>query len=30
VFWPDGAIEEFPRVAIDQWTVLKQAERRTP
>jgi enediyne biosynthesis protein E4 len=30
VFWPNGAMEEFPRVAIDRWTVIKQAERRTP
>ena len=30
VFWPNGAMEEFPRVTIDRWTVLKQAERRMP
>jgi enediyne biosynthesis protein E4 len=30
VFWPNGAVEEFPRVAIDRWTVLRQAERRAP
>jgi hypothetical protein len=29
VFWPNGAIEEFPGIAIDRWTVLKQGERRT-
>jgi hypothetical protein len=28
VTWPNGAVEEFPPVAIDRWTVLKQGEGR--
>jgi len=30
VFWPNGAVEEFPRVAVDRWTVLKQAGAHAP
>jgi hypothetical protein len=26
VHWPDGGVEEWPAVAIDRWTVLKQGE----
>jgi hypothetical protein len=26
VFWPNGGVEDFPRVALDRWTVLKQVE----
>jgi hypothetical protein len=27
VHWPDGDVEEWPAVAIDRWTVLRQGER---
>ena len=30
VFWPNGTVEEFARVAVDRWTVLKQAEAHAP
>jgi hypothetical protein len=30
VFWPNGAVEEFPRVPVDRWTVLKQGGAHAP
>ena len=30
VYWPIGAVEEFTRVAIDRWTVLRQGEKLAP
>jgi hypothetical protein len=30
VFWPNGVVEQFPPVAVDRWTVLKQGDGRAP
>jgi hypothetical protein len=30
VTWPNGAVEQFPQLMVDRWTVLKQGEGRTP